>query len=216
MEGSILPYPERDGGKLAPGTVRMAGEGVFVVETPGRLAQYRKAESCLIRPEIGDSVLVYRDSDDDGYVLAVLVRAAESPATIGFEHGMSLEAGSGVFAVEAPEVRIEADRRVSLTGRELAVQAEKGAVAVETLAVRGRTLTAVWEQARTTIRFLDEVRERVVQKVNRCYRTVTEFEESRLGRLRLLVAGRLSLRSKQASMLAEETVTIDGDQIHLG
>ncbi|MHB9030715.1 MAG: DUF3540 domain-containing protein [Candidatus Latescibacterota bacterium] len=215
-QGSILPYPERGGGKLAAGTVRMAGDGLFVVETPGRLTQFRKAESCLIRPEIGDSVLVYRDSDEDGYILAVLVRAAESPATIGFERGVSLEAGAGAFAVEAPEIRLEADRRVSLTGGEFSVEAKKGVVAVETLAVRGRTLTAVWEQARTTVRYLDEICERVVQKVSRCYRTVAEFEESRLGRLRMLVGGRFSLRSKQASMIAEETVTIDGKQIHLG
>ncbi len=215
-QGSILPYPERAGGKLAPGMVRMTGDGYFVVEIPGRLEKYRKAESCLIRPEIGDSVLVYREDGEGGYILAVLVRAQDDPVTLGFERGVTVETGTGAFTVDAPDVRIEAERRVSLSGAELMVRAGRGEVEADTLAIRGKKLTAAWEQVRTAIRHLDTVCERVVESVNRCYRTVTEFEESRLGRLRLLVGGRFSLRSKQASVSAEEAVKIDGETIHLG
>lgn len=215
-QGSIIPYPGHAGNELAAGTVRMAGNDSIVVEIPGCLLPARTAASCLVRPEIGDRVLVFRDPGGEGYVLAVLARASEEPVTLGFERGVTLDAGAGPFAVDAPEIRFEASERISLAGPELAVRAERGTAAVDTLAIRGRKLDAAWEQVRSTIRFLDEIRERVVQKIDRCYRTVTEFEESRIGRLRMIVEGRFALRSKQATLTAEEAVKIDGEQIHLG
>jgi hypothetical protein len=213
---SIMPYLEHGHADLVTGTVRMAMEDSIVVELHGHLATVRLAASCLVRPEIGDTVLVFRIGDREGFILAVLVHVSDKPVTLGFEHGVTLETGVGAFVVEAPDVLLEAEHSISVVGTELAVRTVRSDVAVKTLTIRGKKLTATWEQARTKIRYLDEVYERVVQKVNHCYRTVTEFEESRLGRLRMLVGGRFSLRSKQASVSAEETVKIDGETIHLG
>lgn len=213
---SVVSRREQGSADLVTGQVRMASGDSLVVELSGCLATVRRAASCLVRPEIGDTALVFRTADRGGFLLAVLVRASKEPVTLGFERGVTLETGEGAFAVEASDIRLEAEKRFSFSGAELAVQAERGDIAVETLSVRGKQLIASWQQVRAAVRYLDQVCERVVQKVNRCYRTVTEFEESRLGRLRLMVGGRFSLRTKQASISAEETVKIDGETIHLG
>ena len=186
---SIVSCREPERAELATGIVRMALQDSFVVELPGSLATVRLAASCLARPEIGDIALIFRDTNHEGFILAVLVRAGQEPITLGFDRGVSVEIGTGAFAVTAPQILLEAERRVSVTGPELAVRAGNGDVAVETLSVRGKKLTAAWEHVYTAFRCLEEVCERAVQKINRYYRTVTEFEESRLGRLRMIVGG---------------------------
>jgi hypothetical protein len=213
---SIISRREPETAGLVTGTVRMALEDSFAVELPDALATVRLAASCLARPEIGDTVLTFRGENHEGFILAILVRAAREPLTLGFDRGVSVTIGTGAFTVSAPEILFEAERRVSVTGSELAVRAGCGDVEVETLSIRGKKLAAVWDRVSTAFRSLEEVCERAVQKIDRYYRTVTEFEESRLGRLRMIVGGQLSMRSKQTSISAEETMKIDGETIHLG
>ena len=117
---SIVSCREPGSAELVTGTVRMTAEDSFVVELPGALATVRRAASCLVRPEIGDTALVFRDANHEGFILSVLVRAAVGTVTLGFDRGVSFETGTGPFAVDAPEVRIEAEHRMSLTGEELA------------------------------------------------------------------------------------------------
>ena len=80
----------------------------------------------------------------------------------------------------------------------------------------GVSLSTSWRTIKLAARNIDTVAERLIQKVKRSYRTVDEFEESKIGRLRLLVSNRFFLKSKNTTVLADETVKMDGKKILLG
>lgn len=65
-------------------------------------------------------------------------------------------------------------------------------------------------------RNMDTLADRWIQKVKRSYRTVEEFEESKIGRLRCLVKGMFFVKSEKTTLLSEKAVKIDGDKILLG
>ena len=45
---------------------------------------------------------------------------------------------------------------------------------------------------------------------------VEDFEESKIGRLRLMVKGMFSVQSKDATIKAEKAVKVDGEKIYIG
>ena len=194
---------------LGTGCVRMVEHGVAFVETGGLVRGSVRAAGCLIEPEIGDTVLVYTEPDGTAYILSVLVRAGTGPAVLPLPDGASFRAGDGGFRIESPDVTVAA-------GKNISVSAPAGKAAFGTLSVRGAALDTVWNSVKSAARTVDSAAERVVQTCTRLYRTVEEFEESRIGRLRCLVSGLLFFRSKDASMDAERTVKINGEKIHLG
>ncbi len=194
---------------LETGLVRMVENGIPFVVTGGLVRGSVRAAGCLIEPEIGDTVLLYTGTDGTTYILSVLVRAGVGPAVLPLPDGASLRAGEAGIRIESPDVRIEAGKRLS-------VSAPAGDAVFGTLNVRGAALDTVWNSVRFAARTVDSAAVRIVQTCRRLYRTVEEFEESRIGRLRCLVSGLLFFRSKDASVTAERTVKVNGERIHLG
>jgi hypothetical protein len=191
------------------GAVRMIENGVPFVETGGFVERAVRAVGCLIEPEIGDTVLLYTGPDGTTYILSLLARGSDHPAELPFPRGMTVRVGGEGFTVEAPKVTVAARRTLSLF-------ADEGSIVFGALKIRGISLDAAWGAVRVVARTVDSIAVRVVQKCRRLYRTVEEFEESRIGRLRCLVNGLLFFRSKDATVQAERTVKMNGERIHLG
>ena len=133
-----------------------------------------------------------------------------------FDKGVTVKINDGAFEVDTPDICITTDRRMSLSAGELKINAEEGEAAVDKLTFQGLHLTSSWNTIKLAARNIDTVAERLIQKFNRKYKTVKEFEENKIGRLRYLVKGMFFIKTKNTTVLAEKTVKIDGDKISLG
>jgi hypothetical protein len=200
---------------LTTGLVRAAEGQRFLVESDGCLRGAVRATGCLVEPSAGDTALVCVDGNV-WYILSILRREADGPLPLSFEKGVSLAVGGGSFAVEASSVCLGATEKLALAGRVLSIDAEKGSARVGRFSWAGETFSAGLERARIAVKFLDTVSERLVQRMKRCYRTVEDFEENTVGRLRVMIKGRLFVKSKNTAVVADETVKVNGDKILLG
>ena len=201
---------------LETGIVRVTEGSTFLVEIGDRLWRAECAISCLIAPERNDRVLVYHDTAGIMYILSILQRQSEMPASMPFEHGLSLKVRKGALNIESPDIRCAAARELNITGSTLKLRAHEGTAFAGNMNVEGFSLSGRWETVNFTARSIFTLSERLIQKCKRCYRTVEEFEENRIGRLRLMVKNSFFLKSKKASVRAEEDVRIDGEKILLG
>lgn len=202
--------------ELKTGTVTMTEKPSFLVEIGGCLQKAEKAVSCIIEPEVNDTVLTYKTSDGRCYILSILLRQSGNPANMPFENGVSINVNNGSIVLESPNMHFTAARRMSLSGAELKLRAQKGEAAIEKMRFSGVSLSTSWRTIKLAARNIDTVAERLIQKLKRSYRTVDEFEESKIGRLRILVNNRFFLKSKNTTVLADETVKLDGKKILLG
>ncbi|HUU30240.1 MAG TPA: DUF3540 domain-containing protein [archaeon] len=201
---------------LATGEVRIAESPNFWVETGGSLSKACKAAGCVIEPETNDKVLLYIDPDGACYIISILLRNPQSPASMPFPDGLSIKIESGAFALESPDVLLASGGKLSLSGADLRIKATDGDVAVEKMAFRGCELKSSCDTIRLAARNIETVAGRLIQKLRRSYRTVEEFEESKIGRLRCIVNGMFFLKSKSTTVLAEKAVKMDGQKILLG
>jgi len=201
---------------LATAQVRAAEDHMFLVEIGGCLRKVERAAGCLIEPIVNDRVLVFDDPDGMCYIVAVLSRQSETPAIMSFGHGVSVTVGEGAFDVESPDVRFTAGKELSLSGDTLKIRAHEGEARIDNLSFLGLSLISCLETIRLTARTVDTAAERLVQRLKRCYRTVEEFEESKIGRLRCLIQKNFFLRSQNAAVMADEVVKVNGEKILLG
>jgi hypothetical protein len=204
---------------LVYGRVTGKCDGRFGVFTPAGPCTARVALSCMIAPEPGDKVLLSRDTEDAGYILAIVERpgAGSRGVTLGFEGPVSLDVKGGGFSVSAAEdVTMTARRSVSLASAVLEISAGTGEVRIGVLNFLGKALSSRIKRMKIVADAVDAVFRRSVQRMTSSYRYVEEHEEIQSASTRMLVDGTLTLQTRTTMLTAEGHIKIDAEQIHLG
>lgn len=175
-------------------------DGRLSCETAAGDVKADRAAACLISPGPGDLALLSVDDFGRAWVLSVLARADDGPASLAFEHGLNLIAG--------PELQLVAGK--------VGLHAGEAEVCVPKLSYFGSFVEAQVERIKLFGETCDSVFERVSQRVQRSYRWVAELDQLHAGHLNYLVKKLMSLRGQYTVMTAEKDVRIDGDKILMG
>lgn len=191
---------------------------VRVGEGPSR-AEYeaKRAVSCLLDPVLGDHVLLAVFGDGSAFVLAVLERTEDGPATASLDRDLTLRVPNGQINLVAKDgVGIVSTGDVSIVGAAVDVKAAEGRLSIDRVAVLGRQLLAEVATVKLVAGAVDSVLDRWVQKVKRAYRTVEELDQVRAKRVDYTAEKSMHLHAENALVTAGELVKLDGEHIHLG
>jgi hypothetical protein len=172
----------------------------FSVLKDGEVVAARRAFSCLVEPEPGDTVLL-GTTGRARYVLAVLERAGAAPMRLAVPDGTTLAAEDGRLRLAAHTLVMEAVNTQVAT-------AELGVCATRTNARLG-SVSAIAEAIET-------IATRIIGRFRRSYRFVEEGEHVRARDLDHRASGHLNLRADTATVQAGALVKLQGSQIHLG
>lgn len=199
------------------GRVRRCDDKSFVVVTEAGELSCRRAVSCLVAPEIDDTVLVATATTGRAWVLAVLERDDTQKTRLEVDGDLDVRLRRGTFTVAAQEgVGIVSGSAVQVVAGRFNLNAVDGNVALQRLTYVGRFLRSEIEKVKSVASTLDSVLDRFSQRVKRSYRTVEELEQLKARQLDYKVDKTMSLRGGNTMVTAEKLVKVDGDQIHLG
>jgi len=208
--GKITPIAKndlRESVELFCGTVSAASEGMYHVLTDyGTVMCAHKAEGCLIAPDAGDRVLVASETNGDVFILNILSKENRDARIIM----------PGKVIIEGEEVSVCAGKSVSMDAPKVRLAGAYGEVHFA-----GFSLLVNWceirvKRAVVVAQKLDNIVDTLTEKMRNCFRNVENMEQTKAGRIRTIVQERFFLRSKNASVVAEEDVSMDGKQIHVG
>ena len=107
-------------------------EDLFVVTTERGDIRCRRAKSCLVAPDVGDTVLVATATTGRAWMLAVLEGEGSGKTRLEAEGDLDVTLSNGAFTVACPEVNV-------LSGR-FNVNALDGNIAFSAACVRGALL----------------------------------------------------------------------------
>jgi hypothetical protein len=209
-----------DKGSLAHEIGQVAGAregGLFAVRTEAGEYRARRAVSCLVEPEEGDTVAVLTTEAGACYVTAVLEREAGAPSRIVADGDLEIQLRDGHFSVAAQEgVNLLSAGEVSIVGGSLRVHAQEGNVVLERLSFLGAFARAEVEKIKIAAGSLDQVLDRFSQRVKRSFRHVEELDQVKAEHIDYSAKSSMSLHAENALITAEELVKVDGEQIHVG
>jgi len=201
---------------LESGKVERIGEMIEVSLGTGT-CEARRAKSCLVAPEVGDSVLCALEPDGEAFVVAVLAGREGAPTKLAVDGDLALQARGGRVSLCSSEgVDIVSGGAVAMTSTELHVRAKKGTMAIEELGFFGRLVQAEVAKVSLVAQEVDSVLTRLTQRAKRVFRFVEEIDQTRAGTIDMRAQNLIAIRGENAVISARVLAKVDGEQIHLG
>lgn len=204
---------------LEYGEVVDESQEVLAIRTSFGNVTARRASSCLMQPRPGDRVLVSRDADGAGYVLSVLEQAEghERETRLVVDGDLSIHARHGDLSLTADRnATLAAEDALALASKKISVHAGLGEIVIERLSVAGKALQIRIRRIRTVASSVEQTVRRLTQRLQDSFRYVEDQDEVQCGSARYLVEDSLTMQSRNAVHMAEEVVTINAEQVHLG
>ncbi|NDJ56385.1 DUF3540 domain-containing protein [Enterobacteriaceae bacterium 4M9] len=198
--------PQQSSGQV----VDISPNGNVVVESNGLGWTCRRAASCLLTPELGDTVLIVQSDNDTLWLLAVLERASpENLSHIGVNGSLCISTIGG-------SLTLESERQLALSGQDLQMTAERGRCAIDTLEFEGEEVSARVGIGRWVGNRCESVWQTVTQLSQTLFRQVKQTEHVRAGQLDYQAEDYLRLHARNTLISAKDITRIDSEQIHVG
>jgi hypothetical protein len=199
---------------------RVTGVEKGFYSVAGSFGEYRaeKAVSCLIAPHIGDEVLAAVNGGSDCFILSVLKRreGENSANELLFSGPVRMHIQDGGFDLSATEaVSLSTGTQLAMAAPKLTVHAVSAQATIERFSFRASVFNGVMQEVKVVASKVENVFERLTERLTNSCRFVREHEEIQTGSTRYLVEENLTMHSKNAMHVAEELVSINAEQIHL-
>jgi len=193
---------------LEYGRVTSRGDTLSVEVSFGGI-EARRAVSCMILPEEGDTVLVSVDADGGAWVLSVLERGSEGPTTMELE-------GDSVLRVRGGGLTVAPDTQLACVTGKAALHAGEAELAAGEVSFSAHKFSSQVDRVKRVAGMVDDISREFTRRVVNYFRFTSEHEELQAESVRQLVDETLALQSKNTVIMSEEDVKIDGQLIHMG
>jgi hypothetical protein len=234
---AIEPHGAAAGPQLATGTVCGRADAWFFVRRTEngngnghRELRAQIAPSCLLQPEDGDLVLMCMTPElpstevRDGmhalpcrqHILAVLARADADRASVLLPGGVRLDTQADSLRIEGREIELAAAAGLKARTPQLMIEAVRGDLRFGRANASAGSFIACIGELQLFARKLSTQVDRLLLKARNSFRTVAELDDLHAGRTRWEIEGHAQLHARQATLLAEGVVKIDGQRIDLG
>ena len=201
---------------MLSGLVLAEQEGMYQIKTECGIYQAKKAFACLVTPVLSDVVLLSFNAQGQAYILSILERTADLPAELSLKGDVNFSVKQGSFALHAEQgLHLLANQDLGIAAGSLALHTEQASVQVGNLSFLGGLVQTQMAKLHLVAESVDNIISRLTQRLKFNVRFVDEVEEVQAASMRHLVEGQLTLQAKSASLVAEEHIKIDAEQIHL-
>lgn len=204
---------------LEYGRVEIDTEGALYVQCAYGPVTAVPAASCLVEPRAGDKVLVSLDESGSAYILSILEHESDSvaPTRITFDSQVEMRVNNGGLILSADaDVSLASGAKMNMAADQIAVCADKGDVVVRRMSFSARALKSTVKRISIVADKVENSFRRLTQRLQDTFRYVENQEEVQAGNTRYLVADTLTMNAKNSIHMAEEVVTINAEQVHLG
>lgn len=211
--------PDAPGGAVnALGVVTsMLPGGIYGVESDGRVLRCQRAASCLLRPEIGDTVLVSGPDAGRLYLTAVAEQADASLSRVDVEGDLTLASRRGAVSVEsATQLTLRGQQGTTLGGPVLQIDADEAHCRIGRLDYTGEEARATVFSMRVIGRVYEAVVDRLVHLSKSAFRMTEGIDQVHAGQIDYRASEMARLHGKNTVITARDLVKTDAKQIHMG
>ncbi|MCA9684014.1 MAG: DUF3540 domain-containing protein [Myxococcales bacterium] len=195
-------------------TVVALEDGRWSLTRDGQRFDAGRAASCLLAPALGDKVWFVAEGDS-AYVLAVLERAGEGPATLHIDGDAELRA-EGRLTVSGTELELRGEQQLGLQADELRVRGRLGKLLLDEGSMVLRSLFTHVGKSTFVAKVIERFSERFSSHSKTSLRSVDEIDQVQAGNIDYRAEEAMQVTARHAMIKGGELVKVDGGQIHLG
>lgn len=187
------------GGQFSARVTHCFDDGSLMVECDGRGWHCRRAVSCVIAPQAGDTVLISA-VDNQMWLLAVLERGNEDATELSVPG----------------DLRITSQGALTLSSDALNVSAVKGDCHISEMNYSGDKISAWVTLSRIVGKRAESVWQTVTQMSQHLFRTTRQTEHVRAGQLDMKAEDYLRMHAQNTVITSKAITKVDSEQIHMG
>lgn len=207
-------YPVYDPVHLI-GVVKKQDDQAFVVECDGHEWTCRRAASCLLQPQVNDTVLISGPERERVYLIAVIEQAQQSEATVSVPGALNISADS-VNINSTAAMQLHGGTALDLNTEQLKLSAKKGQCVVDEMHYVGREVKTTVGMMRVIGKVYESIMDRLSFMSRTSFKITEEVEHMRAGTIDYQAEQSARLHSKYTMVTAKDLVKVDGKQIHMG
>lgn len=201
--------------QLSAHVVRVSASAIDV-ETSHGVWSARPAASCLLRPSVGDRVLVAR-SAEDAWILAILDRDPDQTAEIGTSGDLAIRSRHGSVSVSAEsDIDLKSKGKLSVSTDEFNLAARLATAVSGHLEYFGHSLQARFDDMSVTGRSFKRLVDFFSSSSKVSLRETEQLDQTRAGTIDCRARENMTLRGRNILGKARDLAKIDGKQIHMG
>ncbi len=194
---------------LEEATVESVSESGVLVASPNGIERASTAVSCLVKPCVGDTVLLSRVAPSRLYILAILERSAATGEDVSLEFSGSVSISSAENVTIASKHTKVAGQELDLVGRDLSFTSntlksfsDSTMLSSKTMRFASQTLNVIGQHMSRHLKsFVSMVSDHEVRKAGNVTEQVTEFKLD---------------QSKHSIIDVRKDLKIDAERIHMG
>lgn len=192
-------------------------QGFLLRGLDGHCVAAQLAISCLLRPQVGDTVLLSQGSGDQRhYILAVLERPDTSQGTLSLPGNNQIALGEGEMRLQSKALTLQASEKVELASAAVDVNAVTSTLKVTSLQGWFGTVEAGAVSMTVAAKTLSSKLGRLIQRAAESVRCVDGLDELRAGSSHIRIEGHQQTQAGHITSVAKGFVKIDGQKIDLG
>jgi hypothetical protein len=191
--------------------------GIHSVESEGRTLRCMRAASCLLRPEIGDTVLVTGPDERRLYLTAVAEQADAGTARIDVQGDLTLASERGAVSVQSPtQLNLRGQGELNLGTSQLRIDAQAADCQVGHTTYQGEEVRATVLNIRVVGRVYEAIVDRLVHLSKTAFRMTEGVEQLRAGQIDYQANEMARVHGRNTVVTAKDLIKADAKQIHMG
>jgi hypothetical protein len=213
----ISTLPQQHYCETGYATVKQVDAEHFVLQHLEGSLSAKKSFSCLLKPEINDTVMYSRNQTGQNFILSILDRPGQGASTIEFENDLHITSTNGKVSIVArDDLRLVSAENIEATAAETRLLSNRASINVGHTTACGEQLDARIDRINWISHSMQTIANTLTEKFEQSLRVVSGMDQRKCGEIVMTAKNLFSLRGRQTSILAKDDVKIDAKRIHMG
>ncbi len=188
-----------------------------IVEIKGDKIKAKKAFSCFVEPEPGDTVICCKSEDGHFYILGILERKQNNKnMIISFPSDAALEAREGNINVVSRGGITMASESLNFFSKNTVHKSCKAAISFDDVTASGTSIQASYKKLTFISHLINTVARQVINRFKGYVRHTEDNDQVKSGHMTRSVKGLFAVDTKHTIMVSRESTKIDGEKILMG
>jgi hypothetical protein len=214
MQPKVIPINTPNQQELYTAEVKTCQSYLVILASSRGVTRAQVAASCLLKPEMGDTVLVC-DTPQSSYILSILEKSS-SKQTLNLQNDTDIECHGSLNIHAQKTLKMTSAVQSSTHAPTITQVSQQQSMTSQHLNISAVEAQLVSKNIDVTATQCHSVIERIYQKADQVFRTVTTLENLKAGNLIQSVKNIWNSQSRNAVITAESDVKVDAQRIHMG
>jgi len=195
--------------------VMVIQDNLYQLKHKGQTILANKAFSCLVQPQVQDTVLYSFDQYQQAFIVAILHRNEDSQLTVQLPANATIACDQNLTLRSGQHTSIISEQITQLSQQSV-MKTDKAVMDFNNAIIKGGKLHSQIRHIHTISDLVSTMAKQAIQKFNSYIRKTDQADQVHAGQMGRKVDGLYSMNSKHTILVSQKDTKIDGEHIHMG